>query len=155
MVGQEAAVVQEIADHAVVLQDGLRKDHPQDAEVIEIQKVDFRLYKTRELSDNDETSLSIWLGKEHLVASVLYRGGSETNYEVEVRIDGGQNEEPLLRSVKGPPDQDTGDVWTPEIDYPFSEMNEIEFSLYRDGELLYRTSESEPYPSLYVWIVVT
>jgi uncharacterized membrane protein len=155
MVGQEAAVVQGIADHVVGLEEGLRKDHPQDTEVIEIQKVEFRLYKTRELSDNGETSLSLWLGKEHLVAGVLYQGGSKASYEVAVRIDGGQNKEPLVRSLKGPPDQAIGDAWTTEIDYPFSEMNEVEFSLYKDGELLYRKSESEPYPSLYVWIVMT
>ena len=155
MIGQEAAVVQAIEDHTIILEEGLRKYHTLGTEVIEVQKAEFRLFKNRELSDNGETSLGLWVGKDRLVASVLNQGGSTASYQVEVRISGGQNEEPVARSLSGPPNQATGDAWTPEIDYPFSEMNEIQFSLYRDEELLYRTSESEPYPSVYLWIVVT
>jgi hypothetical protein len=155
MIGQEAAVVQNIGDHAMELKEGLRKHYPLGTEVIEVQKVEFRLFKAYELSDSGETSLGLWVGKERLVASVWYQGEGKASYRIDVRISGGQNEDPVVKSVSGLPNQAAGDTWTSKVDYPFSEMNEIQFSLYRDDELLYRTSESEPYPSVYFWIVVT
>jgi uncharacterized membrane protein len=155
MIGQEAAVVQATEDHTIIFEEGLRKYHTLGTEVIEVQRAEFRLFKNCELSGNGETSLGLWVGKDRLVATVRHQGGNKASYRIDVRISGGQNENPVVKSVSGPPSQATGDAWTSEIDYPFSEMNEIQVSLYRDEGLLYRTSESDPYPSVYLWIVVT
>jgi uncharacterized membrane protein len=155
MIGEEAAVVEAIEDRTVVLEGGLKKYHTSGTEVIEEQKAEFRLFKNRELSDNGDTSLGLWVGKDCLVATVRYQGANKASYRVDVRISGGQNDDPVGESAIGPPNQAAGDTWASEIDYPFSEMNEIQFLLYRDEGLLYQTSESEPYPSVYLWIVVT
>jgi hypothetical protein len=69
-----------------------------------------------------------------------------------VGIEGVQGEDSKVESVAQP--VAIGDEWAQEIDYPFSENYKIELSLYKDGELLYRRSESESYPSLYMWIHV-
>jgi len=48
-----------------------------------------------------------------------------------------------------------GGQWTYKTDFEFSENHEIEFLLYKDGDLLYRRLESGSYPSLYTWIHVS
>jgi uncharacterized membrane protein len=153
LIGQEAAQIQEVEDHTIMLNEGLKKYHPADTEVIEVQKVEFRLSKVRKLGDEDESSLSLWLGKEHLSASVSNQGHSEASYKIEVMIKGSQREETRVES-RGPVEVAVGDEWAQEISFPFSEIHEVELSLYKDGELLYRRSESGSYPSLYMWIHV-
>lgn len=153
MIGREAAVVQAIEGQSVVLKEGLRGSHPPGTAVVEAQKAEFRLFKDRALDDS-ETSLSLWLGKERLYAAVRSQGEGYGSYEVHARISRGEGGEPVLVSALGSPAPDTH-AWETQIDYPFSEMNEVWFSLYGDGRLLYETSETAPYPSVYLWIVVT
>jgi uncharacterized membrane protein len=150
LIGQEAAQIQEVEDHTIMLNEGLKKYHPADTEVIEVQKVEFRLSKVRKLGDEDQSSLSLWLGKEHLSASVSNQGHSEASYKIEVMIKGSQREETRVES-RGPVEVAVGDEWAQEIAFPFSEIHEVELSLYKDGEVLYRRSESGSYPSLYMW----
>ncbi len=151
MVGRESAVVQGIEGQSLVLEDGLRQSHPLGTAVVEAQKIEFRLYKERAL-DEDGTTLALWVGKERLSAAVRSAGGGWATYEAHARIsrDGGDSE---VVSAVGSPDQFTRS-WTSEMDYPFSEMNQVRFSLYGDGQLLYETSETDPYPSVYLWMVV-
>jgi uncharacterized membrane protein len=150
LIGQEAAQVQEVEDHTIMLTEGLKKYHPAGTEVIEVQKVEFRLYKVHELSDEDQSSLSLWLGKEYLSASVSNQGLSEASYRIEVMIKGSRREETRVEA-RGPVEVAVGDEWAQEIAFPFSEIHEVELSLYKDGELLCRRSESGSYPSLYMW----
>ncbi|OGO02118.1 MAG: hypothetical protein A2Y72_02810 [Chloroflexi bacterium RBG_13_53_26] len=150
LIGQEAAQIQEVEDHIVMLTEGLKKYHPSGTEVIEVQKVEFRLSKVRKLGDEDQSSLSLWLGKEHLSASVTNQGHSEASYKIEIMIKGSQREETRVES-RGPVVVAVGDEWAQEIAFPFSEIHEVELSLYKDGGLLYRGSESGSYPSLYMW----
>lgn len=152
-IGQEAAVVQEITDHTIVLNEGLEQSHAAGTKVTEVQRVEFRLYKVRQLGEGGETILSLWVGKDHLFGSVLNQGGSAASYKTEVVIEDVQGEEEMVQSVA--PQVAAGDKWAQEIDYPFSENYKIEFSLYRDGELSYRRLESESYPNLYIWIHVS
>jgi uncharacterized membrane protein len=149
-VGQEAAQIQEIADRAIMLDEVLKEYHPMGTEVIEVQKVEFRLHKIRKLGQDGSTSLSLWLGKDHLSTSVLNQGYSEAVYRIEVRVDGNQTEETRLESI-GPIIEAGGEGWAHDILFPFSEINEVDFSLYNDGELLYQSLESASYPSVYVW----
>jgi uncharacterized membrane protein len=151
-IGEEAAELQEINDNTIVLKEGLKQTHAAGTAVTEVQKVEFRLIKIRELGDEGETALSLWVGKDHLVAGVLNQGRSEASYQMGVGIEGVQGEDSKVESVAQP--VAIGDEWAQEIDYPFSENYKIELSLYKDGELLYRRSESESYPSLYMWIHV-
>jgi len=152
-IGKEAAELQEVSYNAIVLREGLKQYHAVGTAVTEVQKVEFRLLKIRDLGEEGETALSLWVGKDHLSASALNQGGGKASYQMGVRIEGVQGEEKNVESVVQP--VAVGDKWAQEIDYPFSENYKIEFSLYKDGELLYRRSESESYPSLYMWIHVS
>lgn len=154
MVGPEAAVVQTVDGDTVILSEGLKQYHAAGSEVVEVQKAEFRLFKTQRISEGG-TSLALWVGKERLVATVRNVGEEQASYWVRVLISGGQGEAPVTRSVVGPASQAAGDVWTADIDYPFSELNEIQVELYQGDGLLYVTSESEPYPSLHLWMVVS
>jgi uncharacterized membrane protein len=151
-IGKEAAELQEVSDNTIVLKEGLKQYHAVGTAVTEVQKVEFRLLKIRDLGEEGETSLSLWVGKDHLSASVLNQGSGKASYQMGVRVEGAQGEvknvEAVVQSVA------IGDKWAQEINYPFSENYKIEFSLYKDGELLHRRSESESYPSLYIWIHV-
>jgi len=83
---------------------------------------------------------------------VLNQGSAEAAYQIGVGIKESQGEEKRVESTVQL--VAIGDEWAQEFDYPFSENHVIEFSLYKDGELLYRGSESGSYPSLYMWIHV-
>jgi uncharacterized membrane protein len=152
-IGQESAVVQEITGRTVILNQGLKQNHAAGTEVTEVQKVEFRLLKIRHLGEEGETSLSLWVGKDHLSASVFNQGGSQASYQIKVRAEGVQGQQETVETVVQP--VAIGDKWAQEIDYPFSVNYKVEFSLYKDGELLYRRLESESYPSLYMWIHVS
>ena len=154
MIGQEAAVAESIEGNAINLAAGLKQYHAPGTEVVEVQKVEFRLFKNWGLGDG-ETYLALWVGEERLAATVRYQGDGQASYWIHVRVSGNQGEEPVTRSVGGPPEQAAGDAWTAEIDYPFSEINEVRFALYEDDALLYETLESEPYPALHLWVVVS
>jgi uncharacterized membrane protein len=152
-IGQESAVVQGVARHTITLNEGLKQSHVAGTELTEVQKVELRLLKIRKLGEVGETSLSLWVGKDHLSTSVLNQGQSKAAYQMAVRIGGVQQEEekrvdPIFQLA-------AGRQWTYEIDYAFSENHEIEFLLYKDGRLLYRRLESGSYPSLYMWIHVS
>jgi hypothetical protein len=148
--GQEAVQIQEVADRTITLSEVLKEYHPVGTEVIEVQKVEFRLHKIRKLGQDGSTFLSLWLGKDHLSASVLNQGYSDASYEMEVRVNGNQTEETRVESI-GPIIVASGEGWAHDILFPFSEINEVDFSLYNDGELLYQSMESASYPSVYVW----
>jgi hypothetical protein len=152
-IGQESAVVQGVAGHTVTLGEGLKQSHIAGTGVTEVQKVEFRLIKIRKLGEGGGTSLSLWVGKDHLSTRVLNKGQSKAAYQLTVRIGGVQQEEektvdPMFQLA-------AGGQWTYETDFEFSENHVIEFLLYKDGELLYRRLESGSYPSLYTWIHVS
>jgi uncharacterized membrane protein len=149
-VGQEAAQIQEIGGRAVTLHEALKEYHPTGTEVIEVQKIEFRLHKIRKLGQDGGTSLSLWLGKDVLSAGVLNQGYSEAAYRIELRVNGNQTEDTRVESV-GPIIVASGEGWAHDVLFPFSEINEVELSLYNDGELLYQSLESASYPSIYVW----
>jgi uncharacterized membrane protein len=151
-IGQEADEVQRVLGTTIVLKDGLRQSHAVGTVVTEVQKVEFRLLKIRDLGGDGETSLSLWVGKDHLRAGVLNRGAGKAAYQIGLTLGGLQKEEKIVESKVQV--VAVGDEWLYEIDYDFSENYDIEFSLYKDGELLYRRLESGGYPSLYIWIHV-
>lgn len=152
-IGEETAVVEEITDHSVILSQGLKQNHAAGTKVTEVQRVKFRLFKMRELAEEHETALSLWVGEDHLSWSVLNLGGSEASYQTKIRIEDVHGEEETIESV--PQVVAVGADWAQEIDYAFSENYKIEFSLYKDGELAYQKLETESYPSLQIWIHVT
>ncbi len=153
-IGQEAAEIEETQGSTIILKQVLYEYHPAGAEVIEVQKLEFRLHKIWRLGEPGEARLSLGLGKQNLEASVTNQGRSEAEYRIETRIGGGPDEEPRVESA-GPAKVAVGGVWTSEIAFPFSEMHEVEFSLYNHGELIFSRGESESSPSLYLWVHVT
>lgn len=152
-IGEETAVVEEIAGHSVILGQGLKQNHAAGTKVTEVQRVKFRLFKVRELAEERDSALSIWVGEDHLSWSVLNLGGSEASYQTKIKIRDVHGEEDTIESV--PQVVAVGAEWAQEIDYAFSENYKIEFSLYKDGELAYQKLETESYPSLQIWIHVT
>ena len=152
-IGEETAVVEEIAGHSVILGQGLKQNHAAGTKVTEVQRVKFRLFKVRELAEERESALSLWVGEDHLSWSVLNLGGSEASYQTKIKIRDVDGEDDTIESV--PQVVAVGAEWAQEIDYAFSENYKIEFSLYKDGELAYQKLETESYPSLQIWIHVT
>jgi len=153
-IGQEAAAIEETQGTSIILKQVLHEYHPAGAEVVEVQKVEFRLRKIWRLGVPAETQLSLWLGKQDLEASVANQGRSDAQYRIETRIEGGPDEEPRVESA-GPAQVAVGDVWTSRITYPFSELHQVEFSLYNREGLIFRRWESEGYHSLYLWAHVS
>jgi hypothetical protein len=154
LIGQEAAEIEETQGSTIILKQVLHEYHPAGAEVIEVQKVEFRLHKIWRLGEPAEAELSVWVGKQSLATSITNQGRSEAEYRIETRIEGAPSDQPRVESA-GPAEVAVGDVWTNEIAFPFSEMHQFEFSLYNHGELLFRRWESASYPSLYLWVHVT
>jgi uncharacterized membrane protein len=151
-IGQEATVVQGIDGHTLILSEGLKQSHIAGTSLTEVQKVEFRLIKIRKLGAGAETTLLLWVGRDHLSTNVLNQGQSEAAYQLTVRIGGVEQAEE--KTVDPMFQLSAGGQWTYETDFEFSENHEIEFWLYKDGELLYRRLESGSYPSLYTWIHV-
>lgn len=153
-IGREAAEIEEIQDSIVILKEVLYEYHPAGEDVIEVHRVEFRLHKSWRVGQRREAYLSLWLGKQSLSARVVNQGTAEAHYRIEARIEGGPGEEPRVESA-GPAEVAVGEGWTGEITFPFSEMHEVEFSLYNQGDLLCQRSESASYPSVYLWVHVT
>ena len=154
LIGQEAAEIEETQGSTIMLKQVLHEYHPAGAEVIEVQKVEFRLHKIWRLGEPAEAELSVWVGKQSLATRITNQGRSEAEYRIETRIEGAPGDQPRVESA-GPAQVAVGDEWTNEIAFPFSEMHKFEFSLYNHGELLFRRWESASYPSLYLWVHVT
>lgn len=150
LIGQEAAEIEETQGSTIILKRVLHEYHPAGAEVTEVRKVEFRLHKTWRLGEPAEAELSVWVGKQCLATSITNQGRSEAEYRIETRIEGAPDEQSRVESA-GPAQVAVGDVWTNEIAFPYSEMHQIEFSLYDRGELIFRRWESASYPSLYLW----
>ena len=146
-IGTEAAQVQAITGNQLTLTEPLKSYHPAGEAVIEHQRVGFMLYKIRDLAD---TRLSIWLGKENLSAVVVNQGQTEASYEIRV----GSQKSGVKSSKSDFLSQ--GQEWKQEIQFssPVGSSDKIDFSLYRDGKLLYNEESSGSYPSLHLWIDV-
>ena len=154
-VGTEPAQVQAIDDNLIILEKELNNYHPVDTQITETKKIDFRLYKIRQLdnSDTESTSLSIWLGKENLDATIVNQGKNQALYQIEVRGKGKLKQESTVE-IAGPEELAPGEEWKQELDYsmPSRETQNVEFILFRDGELLYKEKTPNSYPSLHLWI---
>ncbi len=155
LIGEEVALVQSIEGNTVMLEAGARADHPSGEGVVELQRAEFRLFENRGVGDGGATSLGLWVGKDRLCARVRHEGPDPAGYQIDVRVSGGQGGGPVAVSATGPADQPAGEVWAPELVYPFSEMNEVRLTLHSGDQVLYEASEPAPYPSVYVWLAVT
>ncbi len=149
-VGQESAVVKAITGTTVALTETLEQTHVAGTDVMEVIRVEFRLLKIRQVGGQAGTSLSLWVGKDHLEADVSNLGQTQAAYQIALRVGESYQEETTkidsaVQTVAG------GQVWTQQVDYDFSENHEIEFSLYKDGKLAYQRLESGAYPSLFLW----
>ncbi len=117
----------------------------------ENQKVQFLLYRVRRLGIEDRayTTMSLWLGRERVSARIVNRGQDEATYEITVRIEreGQEAEIQPIGTVVLAEDAE----W--EVDFDFETGTRIaQFSLYRDGQLLYQGKA--PDPTLHLWIDV-
>jgi hypothetical protein len=132
----------------------------------ENQKLAFKLYKIHQLgnqSDKD-TLLALRLGKDELSAIVVNQGATEASYRLRLSIREFQGNQTQIDSslpislVKwiGPLALAPGEVWKPALSYDLEEgsWREIDFSFYRDDQLLYEEKTSASYPALYLLIDV-
>lgn len=151
-VGQESAVVKAISGNTVDLAQELKQPHLAGTEVMEVLRIDFRLVKVRQIGGQAGTSLSLWVGKEHLQANILNLGQKQAAYQVTLDVRNTHREGAAINSpVQNVP---AGQSWTAQADYAFSENNEVLFSLYRDGSLAYQRLEPACYPTLFLWVHV-
>jgi hypothetical protein len=136
------------------------------------QKVEFKLFKTREVGEEDKknTLLSLWLGTQQLRATVVNQGATDATYWLTVTIKGTDGQETEI-AAGGPILIVPGGEWKPELDYASSGniSQRVEFSLYGDesglrtkdninkseSNLLFQESISDNYPSLQLWLDVT
>ncbi len=135
----------------------------------ENQKVEFELYKTFKLGEDDETLLSLWLGEQGLDAKVVNQWQSKVSYKME--IEESDEGDTRVESV-GPKVLASGEEWQYALDYSAPEIgSQIAFSLYRDesllaigdfankpsqfnGSLIHKVEASGGYPHLHLWIDV-
>jgi uncharacterized membrane protein len=135
------------------------------------QKVEFKLFKIRELGTKDEknTLLSLWLGTQQLSATVVNQGNIDAKYWIVVQTKGTNGQETEIATA-GPTLIAPGREWKPELDYASLEngSHRVEFLLYRDEStlitndninrsertLLLKEAISDSYPQLQVWIDV-
>ena len=147
-IGTETAQVQKITGNQLTLTEPLKNYHPAGEAIIEHQRVGFMLYKIREF--DGDTQLALHLGTEALSAIVTNRGQSEAGYDIRV----GSQESGVKSSKSDVLSQ--GQEWKQEIQFssPVGSSDKIEFSLYREGKLLYNEESSGSYPALHLWIDV-
>lgn len=135
------------------------------------QKVEFKLFRIRELGTEDEkhTLLSLWLGTQQLSARVVNQGNTDASYWIAVETKGTNEQETEIATV-GPILIAPGEEWKPELDYASLEngSQRVEFLLYRDKStlitngninksertLLLKEAISSSYPTLHLWIDV-
>lgn len=121
------------------------------------QKVEFKLFKIRELGERDKrhTGLSLWLTKQELSLVVVNEAYSDARYNIEVGVQDGTEQETRIAAA-GPVILAPGENWKQDLDYRSTdgEKQQLEFSLYKDGVLLYKEEILGGYPVLYLWINV-
>jgi len=157
--GKEQGQVDSINGNTVHLVKKLNEFHNKSALVTESQKVEFKLYKTRQLAGH--TTLSLWLGRENLAAAITNQSQSEAEYRIEVKVkarieeedDDEESEETNFYST-GPVTLKPGSSWEPEFSYlyPGAIWQNAEMSLFREGELIYQEDALGGYPALHLWI---
>jgi len=123
----------------------------------EHQKVEFTLFKIRKLGDDsgNHTSLTLWLGREALDATVLNLSDSEASYRMEVEIEGNETQGTWTREI-GPRALEPDEKWDMELDYrnPANQTQKAEITLYRGDQDVYREKTVGDYPTLHLWVDV-
>jgi uncharacterized membrane protein len=159
-IGKELGQIDSINGKALTLKDSLDNHNSTGSAVTETQKVEFKLYKTHQIKENEtkHTSLSLWLGREDLSVAITNQGQSKAMYEIEVEVKArmGNDEEVIEIESKGSAILSPGEKWDMEFSYiyPGANWQNAEFSLYRDGKLLYKEDALGGYPALHLWIEV-
>ncbi len=125
----------------------------------ENQKVEFKLYKTRELGEENDTQLSLWLGREDLDATITNQSQNEAEYRIEIKVktrieeEEEEREETKLHSI-GPETLTPGSSWETQVSYlyPDAIWQNAELFLYRDGEPIYKEDALGGYPALHLQV---
>lgn len=121
------------------------------------QEVEFRLFKVRMLGNGNgnNTSLTLWLGRESLNARVLNMGTAEAEYQMDVTMMGNVTQEVQTKSL-GPRALGTGAEWDTALDYvnAANQTQKAEMTLYRDDLVIYHEKTNGDYPDLHLWINV-
>ncbi len=119
------------------------------------QKVEFKLFKIHQLGEKGETLLSLWLGREYLDAVVSNQGLDETNYRMEVLVEGNETQGTRMESI-GPETLTAGNMWNVQLYYKNegNQTQKAELLLYRDESIVYEEKTMGDYPTLHFWINV-
>ncbi len=157
---KEPVYVREIEGNDIILEDILRRGHPAGDLVRESIKVEFKLFKLRDLHESDDEKrslLSLWLGETSLDAEITNFGIDTATYDIVVTLTGlnnGKTSTTSIEAIELEPEKQ----WSSNLDYvlpPEPDWWKIEFDLYRNGENLYHEKISDGYPQLYLWLHVT
>ena len=155
----EFTQVQSISSSSVGLIQALTNKHLEESIVKEVQRLDIRLYRVRELQTNSEnqTTLSLWLGTRELIAGVVNEGKTKAQYRIEVKLQGNNGQYSRVEST-GPAMIKPGEIWEPKLSYAIADASkvDVEFLLFRNDDLIYEEKRysSYSYPSLHLWIHV-
>lgn len=160
-VGGELSQVYNMTDRVIILSQPLQESHEPGADVIEVEKVAFKLRKVRRLGLEDEwdTNLSLWLGKEGLQATVTNESAVKATYRMEIEVDrrmSNVDREEASVVVEGPVILAPGKEWLTQVEYGSSTAanQKAQLSLYREGQLLYYEECAGGYPAVHLWLEV-
>lgn len=122
----------------------------------ENQKVEFILYKIRELGkEGKHTLLTLRFDKDKLSLAVANQAPEEASYRVKVTVEGEKKK--TWSKALGPVNLAKGEKWAQELEFPSSfreGSRRVEFLLYRNDKLLYKEKVEGSYPSLHLWVDV-
>ena len=160
----EQRQVTSILNNTVRFTSPLKEIHDKGRPVHETQQVQFRLFKTRQLTEGnkDHTGLSLWLDSIRLDAAIINLGNSEAKYVIEVKVmagvegeDNEEREEAKLFST-GPETLYPDNTWNLDFSYryPGAVWQNAELFIYRDDKLIYKEDALGGYPALHLWVNV-
>ncbi len=162
-VGNSQRRIEGIEDSKLILNKPITRLQVKGTPVTEIQKVEFKLYKIRELDEDDgsHTQLAMWLGRENLDATIINKGQDEAEYHIEVKVRARLEEDDKEIEKTGLYSTELvalkhGEEWLADFSYvyPGAVWQNSEMSLYNNDDLTFKEDTLGGYPALHLWIEV-
>lgn len=153
LIDTETAKIVSIHDNFIILEESLSRYHKAKTDVIEMQKVEFRLFEVASL-DDEYTQFSLWAGVNDISYRITNTGTSAAVYRLEMKW--GDTEPAKAGATSGPyvipPGE--GKRVTVQIDGVTSEKDQIDISLYRNYSLIHHEMIRPNFLEAYLWITV-
>jgi hypothetical protein len=151
-IGEETVRVQALECNTALLAEPLLMPHAAGDGVTGMRKLDIYLHKVRHL--DEDTSLSLWLGRETAGLSVINEGEAAAEYKFAVVLAGSDGiigtESTKDMELRAGEEREWDLSYAPVAEWPKS----MDFTLYRDGSPVYQEKLEGEYPHLRLWFSV-